>query len=418
MRTYCPSHKVTIKDMRTGSVKHDLTSDLITIVTSKTNGRAFGSWQITATYRSSLNTIIAPNDVVLIELDAGDGSGLRPVMLGLVDRVARFQTVVNGDQPRRVWKISGRDMGKLLADIDLGWDISGLEARINFNSLVDASVNRIFLQSGTPAELVKRLFSLFSTQTKDAYYTQYIDADWIDSDDTWTLFDPYLAVTRNTPAWSAMKRVANEPWNRLFTETDQKGKFHLGLERQPIKGNGKLNPRTFYTIDYRDIVAEDLGVSDDSHVNLLAHWPANYQTVANRQLDVILTHPGLTKHNGASVTAAGVKPHVIDTPFVPKNFYLDDDPVGQCVDEAIERAEIYWNWYRDNHTYESGSIVTHGWPEVRCGNGLLTGTTKMEYLIEQVQHSYSVWPQPSFITTLHLTRGQQHGPASLRSVSI
>lgn len=409
MRTYSPRHRVTIKDMQTGRVKHDLTGDLITIVTSKTNGRAFGTWQITATYRHPLNTIIAPNDVALIELDAGDGSGMQAVMLGLVDRVARFQTV-SGDQPTRVWRVSGSDMGKLLANIDLGWDISGLAARQQFNQISDASVNRIILQSGTAAELVQRLFDVFRNQTKGAYYLQHISADWLNTDDSWILFDPYLAVTRNTPAWSALKRVANEPWNRLFTETDAKGKFHLGLERQPIKDNGKLNPRTFHTVDYRHIVAEDLGVSDDSRVNLLAHWPANYQTVANNQLDVILTHPGLTKYDEASVIAAGVQPHIIDTPFVPKNFYLDKDPVGQGVDEAIERAEIYWNWYRYNHTYESGTITTHGWPEVRSGNGLLNEATNMEYLIEQVQHSYSVWPQPVFTTTLHLTRGQQHGP--------
>lgn len=424
MVTYSPRHRITIKSMQTGEVKTDSTGkkvdisdDVLSIVTNKANGRAFGAWQIITTFRQPLDALISSNDVILIELDAGDGSGMQAVMLGLVDRVARFQTGTNNGQPHRQYKISGRDMGKLLADIDLGWDISGLKARMNFNSMADASVNRIILQSGTAAQLIQRLFEVFQTQTKGAYYPRYITADWIDTDDTWILYDPYLAVIRDTPAWDAMKRVANEPWNRLFTETDAAGRFHLGLERQPITDKGKLNPRQFFTIDALDIVAEDLGKSDDVRVNLLAHWPVSYKTVANRQLDIILSNTGLTKFSEASAVANGIHPHVIETQFVPKNFYLDNDPVGQGSDEAIARTEIYWNWYRQNHEYESGSITVHGWPEVRNGNGLLNEATNMEYLIEQVQHSYSVWPQPVFTTTLHLTRGQQHGPSKTQSVS-
>ncbi len=411
MITYSPRHRVTIRDMQTKEIKLDLTNDVVSLVTTKTNGRAFGAWQIITNYRQPLDTLISSNDVILIELNAGNGTGMQAVMLGLVDRVARFRTVVSG-QPHRQYKISGRDMGKLLADIDLGWDISGLKAAMNFNSVSDASVNRLILQSGTPAQLVKRLFEIFQTQTEGACYPQYIAADWIDTDDAWLLYDSYLAVIRGTPAWDAMKRVANEPWNRLFTETDSKGLFHLGLERQPIDANGKLTPRQFFTIDEQDIIAEDLGKSDDARVNLLAHWPASYKTVANQQLDIILTNPSLTKFNEASAIANGIHPHVVETPFVPKNFYLDNDPMGEGSDEAITRAETYWNWYRNNHEYENGTITVHGWPEVRSGNGLITAQSNKEYLIEQVQHSYSVHPQVSFTTTLHLTRGQKHGPAN------
>lgn len=87
--TYNPNHRVIFKDLATGNVKYDVSADIVSIATNKAYGRAAGTWQIFLTYQlidgKRYDELIQPDDLVTIELDAGDGSGLQPVMIGLVE---------------------------------------------------------------------------------------------------------------------------------------------------------------------------------------------------------------------------------------------------------------------------------------------------------------------------------------------
>ena len=63
-----------------------------------------------------------------------------------------------------------------------------------------------------------------------------------------------------------------------------------------------------------------------------------------------------------------------------------------------------------NHELESGIFVIHGNPGMKAGGVLLvqdgTSDNWREYLIEQIGHSYSVFPTVVCTTMLQVTRGQ------------
>jgi hypothetical protein len=410
-----------VRDLKTNTVKAELSSaltgDIVSITTNKGYERSFGTWQLQATFRQingkTYDQLIGINDVVLIEMDAGDGAGLVPVMLGLVDRTARTIAIAPDGTPHRLVRISGRDMGKLFT-MQIGWDVSG--ARINtqhafgVDDIQSSYIRRYALSSGAPRELTQQLYSIWSSQIEGNYYSQYVDDNWVTTDDDWKTFDPTLVGVRDTTFWDACMRVSNSPWNALFCETDLKGKFHLGLFPRPFRDDGKLDLNSFHEIDDRDIVIEDLGESDLERVNLLCLWPPNYRTLTNSQIDIALADKKLTNIDMDSVKANGVFPFVIQPTFVPKNFYLSDQSMLDDSDDAIKRSAIFWNWYRLNHTYESGSCQIHLRPEIRAGDGLLRTDSNMEYHIQQVTNTYIVFPQLQFVTTLALVRGQSHGP--------
>lgn len=414
-KSYSPNCRVTVRDLQTNALKYDLTADIVSVVTSKAYERAYGTWQIQTVARKingkRYDQLIKVNDVVRIEMDAGSGDGLVAVMTGLVDRTARI--IASDAEGRPLWRmqISGRDIGKLF-DLQLGWDISGVGAQTQHNFGLDdissSYIRRFALSNGTPQDLTRQLFDLWSRQAEGNSFSRYVDADWIQCDDNWKTFDPALVGVRDTTFWDACMRVSNSPWNILFCDTDLAGKFHLGLIRRPFKDNGKLDLKSFHEIDDVDVVMEDLGVSDIERVNLLCHWPPNYRVLANSQIDIALADKRLTNIDRDSVKTNGVCPLIISPTFVPKNFYLSDESMLDDTDDAIKRSSIYWNWFRGNHTYESGSVQIHLRPEIRAGDGLLRTDTNMEYHIQQVTNSFVV-PHLHFTTTLSLVRGQDHG---------
>lgn len=413
-KSYLPGLKVTVRDLKTNTEKLDLTPDIVSVVTSKAYGRAFGTWQLQTTFRQTkggtYDQLLNANDIVLIEMDAGAGAGLVPVMLGLIDRAARSISFTPEGNPHRAVTISGRDAGKLFMQ-EIGWDVSGSNLNsqnaYGLDNINSSLVRRYNLACGSPKGLVRQLFEIWREQIPGNYYQRYVDDYWVTTDDDWMTYSPTLVGVRGTSFWDACMRASNSPWNILFCDTDAKGQFHLGLAPRPYQDNGRLALDSFHEVDGRDIATEDLGKSDIERVNLLCHWPPNYAVLANSQIDIALADKNLTKIDRDSVKENGVFAHIIEPIFVPKNFYLADNSMLDDSDDAIKRAEVYWGWYRNNHTYESGTCQIHLRPEIRAGDGLLNLDTGMEYQVQQVVHNYAY--EPLYCrTTLSLVRGQKH----------
>jgi len=138
--------------------------------------------------------------------------------------------------------------------------------------------------------------------------------------------------------------------------------------------------------------------------------------------DVMMAHNDLTSLDTSDIALNGLCPHVFVDSFVPPEMDgLYDSEQGRqlaAMGTASGAAKILWNRYRNNHTYESGSVVVHLRPDIRVGNGLLIqqldGSYK-EYFIEQVSHQCVFNPRRSSSPRCSLPEVRNQSPGTLRT---
>lgn len=464
LTTYSPKVRVTVKDLATGEPKTigpkengDISDDLVSLATNKAYGRAAGTFQMMLIYRQMpvLGTYaetIFTDDLILIEMDAGAGKGWETVMLGLVDRTSRTFGLEAGKPQRRV-KISGLDLGKLLQKSDIGWDVSGGQVQVSrpaadtikmpennilladttppwlqtqyqsqgetgVTKIATSYMRRIMLSTGTAESLCKQLFKLFQETTRGIPSTLFTFKST--TTDDWMIWDPSMQFIRETSAWEAMKRHDHQPWNILTTETIDNQTFEVRLERTPHDDKGKLSlpDALFHAITPTDIISEDVGCCDSERINLLCFWPSLYRYTVSDAVDIVIADPDLTKFNKDSIALHGYCPHTIFDDFIPPSVNLSTaDRLSPKLyplmsKNASSRAQIFWNWYSNNHNLSAGTIVIHLSPQIKAGHGLLVqlpdSQEQIEYLVEQVAHQCAFSQTPQFTTTLQVTRGQIH----------
>lgn len=441
-QTYSPRVRVLVKDLETAQVLYDISDDLTSITTNKAYGRCSGTWQLMLPYRKwqrfgdeyvGYMDVLQPNQMLTVEMDAGNGAGFFPVMCGMIDRVSAVRQ--GGDVPQRAVKVSGRDMGKLLETHDIAFDIIAYNKGLadteymaqNGDTMPVTRMSREYdptITTGTPGDIIKRVFEL--SMKSDLHAAKRIWF-WNSAMDDWKCWNPTLANTRGTPFWQYIKQLEHRPFNILTTDTfvHNIDWFQITLEKYPYDTeNGalkmvssKATGNRWHTIGDTEIVSEDIGVSDQERVNLLSYQPFINIQGQIMSYDVMMAHPNLTKWDQEDVYQNGLCAQVFADNFTPPNMeaLYDADPSKQREgwDTAKAATDTLWNWYRNNHTYESGSVVVHLRPDIRVGNGLLIqqldGSYK-EYLVEQVSHQCVFNPRPQFFTTLQLTRGQKAIP--------
>lgn len=428
-RSYSPKHRVKFIRNDTGEDLFDVSNDLISLSTNKAYERAAGTFQLMLTYKRVPNDLgvidtydkhITTDDIVTIELDAGDGNGYKPVMMGLVDRVSFVRQ--GGNNPQRQVKISGQDMGKLLIKHDVGWDIVafGLETAANGDDQtqkVDAQINRQFdvsLITGTPKAMVEKLFAKVFTDVLPKW-APYIGVNAEKANDTWNMWNPAVINLQGCSTWDLLTKCAHLPFNVLTTDTTDiaSKKFLITLEPRSIDDNGRLtlgNDRRHMIFD-TDIISDDVGICDSERINFLFYQPSFYLVAAGMGVPVAMAHPDLVEWLESSIGNHGYCSKTIKDEFIPTDINLSQGPPSPTdfLPSAKAAKDKLWNWYKLNHTYWSGTFQTHLRPEIKAGDELIydQGNGKeMSYLIEQVSHHYVMWPQMQFATTLHVTRGQ------------
>ena len=415
MVTYRPRVRVTIRLAAYGE-EIDVSNDLVNLATSKVYGRAAGGWQFLLPYRHLpkfanllYSDVITPDDLVVIDIDAGDGRGYERVMVGLVNRVAR--TFAGGGPegiPHRAVKISGLDLGKLLFRHNCGWVTAPRRGNELPPDILMLSRNIFF--TGTPKMLARSIFEdLFLADV-----WQWVDNFTFNAttDDNWELYN-WQVFHSTGPVWNAMKQVANEPWNTLTTETVSdlnKRQLEVRLEKTPIREDGKLAHSSLLPISPAEVIEEDLGVCDDERVTYF--WFRPKLTIAGISDEVPVLHalPELVYSNEDEIAHHGTVFHTVDCDFAMDNMSSPYEPAGiNFVNAAKARGKVLWERVKDNHKLESGSLKVHIAPWVRAGSGIVLTDTKKEYFVEQVDHFCQFGPVPIFTTTAYVTRGQKAG---------
>lgn len=413
--SYSPSHSVIIKSLATGKFLHDLSRDVLNINTSKSYGRGTGGWSITTTSNfansKDWQEVLQPNNIVEIRLCSGaTGSPTVVVMRGLIDRISYSRLVTEDGLPHRTIKITGSDMGKLLAS-EVGWDINASQMQVAGTKQIMVNLLRRFhLTIGTPAGLVKQLLDIVAEDT----FTIPINIEWerwITSTDNWKLFNEEAYLLEQTTIWQALKRFENAPWNILYCDTDDDGVFRVGLEEYPLDHDGMPNHGSLKTLSLTDadLVSEDISRSDSERVTLMAlHTPISTYVAKESAIDFTLARKETTKLSPEEIRVHGFTPQIFKTDFMPPSF-LSKDHQLTTMGDIESRVNVMWNWVKKNHTYYSGIVTIHGTPEVRAGWKMTHKEHNRAYLIEQVSHQYVSGNLPRFLTTLSVTRGQGMG---------
>jgi hypothetical protein len=413
MATFAPDHRVTIRRAATQYQLEDISGDVITIDIDKGYGMSAGGFAISTTFKRSIegqryDQVLVPGDVVHIELDRGDGKGLRSRMVGQVVRCAR-KTIVNPDQSvsRRI-TITGMDFGRLLDRHNCVADITPGPGQIGPEAIVRLAKGLIF--SGTPHEICSSIFDklMIGQVPWIKPYVAFINPGIRAKAplDEWETFD-FTILESTGSVWAAMKRAANEPYNVLTTETIN-GVLHIILERYPFHPkNGKLTRETFHEIADEEIQSEDLGVDDNDRVNYV--WlKADMVTLYNQGQNFPLQFSSAMHFDQASISRFGFHPFYPQTNFVPPSYLPGDDAPPNIQKLVSGRSEEFWNRNRWNHLHETGTLAVAGNPDIKAGDGIVVKGTGMEYFVEKYTEHYA-WGE-TYTTTLQLTRGQEHGP--------
>lgn len=436
-KSYTPRVRVLIKEPISAEVLFIASDDLMSISTNKAYGRCSGTWQMMLPNRSicwktsdgselDWYEVLEPDQLVTIEMDAGNGAGFFPVMCGLIDRKSRVTQ--NGLPPQRAVKVSGRDMGKLLETHDVAFDIVAYNRSIaaQDGTLKDqpAALTRIFnpqMSMGTPSSILNAAFEIcISQMLETAQRIAFVS----DCQDSFQMCQPNLMTSQGVSFWHYAQQVEHSPFNVLTTDTARAdvNSFMMLLEQtpfHPVSGRVDRPSSRWHTINETEITDEDLGVSDHERINLVSYQPAIYLYAKVATADVMMSHADLTRLDTESVGLHGLSSHVFRDYFTPAEMdgLSDADQARQfaALNTASGAAEILWNRYRENHTHESGTLTVHLRPDIRVGDGLLIcrGSKYTEYLIEQVIHQGTFNPKPQFVTTLHLTRGQAASPGAI-----
>lgn len=440
--SFQPDLRIILRRAENGYADEDISGDVVMVSTTKAYGRAAGGFNIMTTFAPNLqgqryDQGIRPDDVILISLDAGDGKGLHPVMVGLVDRVARVVSYDSFGKPNRRIKISGSDFGKLLVKHDCILDMQPLkntETGAIIGGIGDQYAFRIqagMVFAGTPREIVTGMFNvLFQQQLTLANY--YVDKWFPDTEaneDTWKMKLESIVTTSGT-VWQAMKGSANEPFNCLTTETYGE-KLYVILEKYPFdKTTGKLtmamagdsnpsppgigtpNRGVIWPVDDRLVFSEDLGVSDVERINYLYLSSPFFMLfgAGDGSTPPIQWGAGIRNAPTSEIAEHGFMRWEPKTEFSPaQNEDTLQDLPHDAFGPIVTRTNELWTRVKDNHRLESGTITMHGAPWFKAGDGMLRQSENMEYFVEQVSHNFTIGERSSsFTTTLGLTRGQTH----------
>ena len=421
MNQYSPRLKVTLRRAENNRLPEDISGDVIAVSTHKAYGNPIGKYKITLPFKPAMDAYrydqaIKPNDIILVELDPGNGSGLTPVMIGLVDESKRVKQVDQEGKPHRTVQICCSDFGKILVRHHCQWYLAPSPAHIGSEeSLTEAVYGSKLFAGGTPATIAKNILDVevygIMPWTKD-----YFSSERISSDDNWYLSKVLLSYQE--PVWQALRNIANEPYNKLHADTLENGKYGVILEQCPFDANGRLNlqlPRTLHFIGTEETITEELGVNDLDRITYL------YQKVdcgifgEPTGQELLYIKGDAIQYNKSDVAAYGFMPWMPQSMFVP--FPASSGPplpphLADYKDSASHpvqtRTKLLWDWYRKNAEYESGLITMHGRPDIRCGDGIVYDDNNFQYLVEQVAHSWIMSDHPLCTTSLHVTRGQQN----------
>ena len=358
--------------------------DIISVTTKRDMGQDCPTFMIQLVWRNDWYNKLASNDMLTIEM-------WRPpeqrhiVMYGLIDDIRR-STDWSSLQPKRTLQITGRGFNKALCQFDIGvlenytavtevergffyqlQSMQGVSSSGAIGLVLDAYINKgMKYKFGNDKTLLDYMVRDFKDYPNEILYEI-------------TSFTSFYGNM-----WNFIKQLGNAPWNETYWEIGDDDKLHLVHRPTPFTKSYWIElPRK--TIEDDELVSNNTGRSDletytvyqcnqiflgqDTKNPFLAIWyPPYYPKYGLRQLSRTTVYE--VNHEG----------------YNSRVFTID-----------------LFNFYIKNNVFENGQITVKGSNRFKVGERLLLDSTGMEYYIEAVTHSFTMYD--SWTTTLSVTRG-------------
>jgi hypothetical protein len=456
-----PVHRITVRRAATDHTRvEDISSEVLTIRTVKAFEQPAGTFTLETTFRPSLDgkplhEALKPNDLVLIELKADYQDRWVPVMIGLVDRASRRLQMV-GERAIREGQIVGRDLGKLLITHQVIWwqfattdpflrdwqqrlaAITDIARPTPFGSpdqIIEEILEHLFFRKATlPVRLrgdsnpdVRRNPPVRGSAGTD-YWRNWMTFTRLPEKDGYNhaKFSPGETVfgwlETDAVVWNLITAYADQPWNQVWTDTGDDGKFHIYFRPTPYPSHQEGRVDWDLVPEYQPpareaIIGENLGLSDHDRTNFF-FTKLTMHNLFNRQEFAIATIVPETAPIEDDTDFHG------QLPLIKESIYMTDLSLATRVPMGEGRAEkddqstvpilkmlrlksgLLRDWFRLNHTYESGTITLIGDPSVRVGQRFFHPRNRMEYLILGVRQDYS-FAEHRYTTTLNVARGSK-----------
>lgn len=244
IETYKIRCKVTLQSYKEGKAV-DITRDIRTLRVNKNLYQPAGNFEIELLpgidkeTKASWYYRTTPMDYIEIRFTRDwDTLEIPVVMRGFVDDVSMAITVDNNGSPNRIYRISGRDMGKI-------FDIT----RIYYLREVSKDLQLITLPgfkqleqkyglkiSGKPNEIVESLFHIATNQLALIRKTQSAvpEIKCLTSPTIKGAVNQFALSQEDGSVWDLMTYFDNSPWNELFT-VDLADAFYLVFRETPWK---------------------------------------------------------------------------------------------------------------------------------------------------------------------------------------
>lgn len=418
---------------------------LISCSTSKTMGRAAGTWTAQFKVPSTIENFFTElNDDDWVDVVFTKNGRRFLAMRGLVDSVRRVRQIAGNGATTEQWTVNGRDFGKiyeatpLTVDIyDLGdetsaalsYQLFGVTEEIlrSREAAVRAFLYGFFEETGNlgvgSGNAGRRLWTIPPTvpNTIDnsvAASVEFFTQD-LDTSESLAANNPVTFLEgagSNGRLWDTAQQVADPDFTELFVDVlngatsapnkqDEelppedaimsviyRDRPHPTLERSSSE-NLYFNLRE-YVIPRQEFTQLDVGRNGDERFNFFVVSAALFQ----EQLDNTI---GIQKplRDNNSISKHGIRRYITSTDWVPQGVF----------DEYVQRINrIARDWYAVNPYLLSGrGSFGSGRPDIRIGTRLVIPgdepAKNEQYYIEQVDHNWSFGP--GLRTNVSLTRG-------------
>jgi hypothetical protein len=416
MPSYSPRQRTILRRAGNDREEEDISAHVMVVETHKAYRSPQGKFNITLPFAAKLKSyrydeMVKPNDVVEVYINVDDE--WVPVMIGLVDEVARVKQLSPDGKPNRTVQLRCSDFGKILCKHHCQWYLAPSSTKIGSQeNLTGAVYAAMLIAGGDPTTIATMIVEreLFKYMP---WLRDYITTDRIRTDDSWYI-NPIILSTQES-VWQALEQASNDPYNQLHCDTQDDGMFAVILERTPFDNNGKLDiqsPRSLHVINEKDVITEDMGVNDIDRITYLYNKVNCGIHGEPGGSPLLYIYGDATRFENADIEKYGFMPWMPATAFVP--FPRGSTPIPSHLADFKEdanrpvrsRTDLLWSWFRRNAEYESGLMTMHGNPRIRCGDGIFYTDNNYQYFVEQVAQKLVCGENPACTTSIHLTRGQ------------
>ena len=377
----------------------------------------------------------------------------------MIDRVSKSIQTLQDGRRNIVYKISGRDIGKVFSDMTLFLDkytiskSNVLAFGDGWKKLLSAKARNF---SGSPDEVVKGLINQFmgnitgnwpinlkqfyipielvrsagksSAERKAARALNIAFAGWGDlftpskksilsllslsgiqqniSGGAFKLDTVMTLVQSQTNFWQILKSCQNPLMNEMFIELNEKGIPTFYFRVIPfIDDTNKKFLFNWKKWGQKREQLEGVGISDSQLINMdlgqSDHERYNYffLELKTGEDNKSLFIPMDTHINETSIRRYGVKPHIKSADYAYLANFTNKGEAKIPEEIVKEWNDFLYGIYNNNPYYESGTITIKGYPKIRVGTNLVIEydeKNKYSYYIEGYTDTWEIGENGAF----------------------